>query len=38
MEARSARVDRLVALGEPRLDAEVLPDPDQGVEQVMLHL
>ncbi len=38
VEARGALVDLLVALGEPRLDGEVLAEPDQRVEQEMREL
>ena len=38
MKPRGAVVDRLVALGEARLDGEVLLEADQGIEQEMRHL
>ena len=38
MKARGALVDLLVALGEARLDREILAEPDQGIEQEMRHL
>ena len=38
VEARGALVDLLVALGEARLDREVLAEPDQRIEQEMREL
>ncbi len=38
METRRAFVDRLEALGEPRLEREILAKTDQRIEQEVRHL